>query len=150
MPSWHPPDSDSGSVQDDESIIKVHNDAKTRFSWIWPFGIWTTFSDWLGVSVVFDTSCPSRDDPLKEYSMLFPSKLNTQEFNVCAMKKYWPVHLSWNTRRRHQSFSASTQPSQTWHAQPKRTGEKQTHFPCDYLCNLFIFILLCTLSLLQK
>ncbi len=28
MPSWHPPDSDSGSVQDDESIIKVHNDAK--------------------------------------------------------------------------------------------------------------------------
>ena len=42
MPSWHPPDSDSVSVQDDESIIKVHNDAKTRFSWIWPFGIWTT------------------------------------------------------------------------------------------------------------
>ena len=41
MPSWHPPDSDSGSVRDDESIIKVHNDAKTRFSWIWPFGIWT-------------------------------------------------------------------------------------------------------------
>ena len=32
MPSWHPPDSDSGSVQDDESIIKVHNDAKPRFS----------------------------------------------------------------------------------------------------------------------
>ena len=28
MPSWHPPDSDSVSVQDDESIIKVHNDAK--------------------------------------------------------------------------------------------------------------------------
>ena len=41
MPSWHPPDSDSGSVQDNESIIKVHNDAKTRFSWIWPFDIWT-------------------------------------------------------------------------------------------------------------
>ena len=41
MRSWHPPDSDSGSVQYDESIIKVHNDAKTRFSWIWPFGIWT-------------------------------------------------------------------------------------------------------------
>ena len=41
MPSWHPPDSDSGMVQDDESIIKVHNIAKTRFSWIWPFGIWT-------------------------------------------------------------------------------------------------------------
>ena len=30
MPSWHPPDSDSGSVQDDESIIKVCNYAKTR------------------------------------------------------------------------------------------------------------------------
>ena len=42
MPSWHPPDSDSGMIQDDESIIKVHNNAKSRFSWIWPFGIWTT------------------------------------------------------------------------------------------------------------
>ena len=41
MPSWHPPDSDSGMVQDDESTIKVHNNAKTRFSWIWPFAIWT-------------------------------------------------------------------------------------------------------------
>ena len=41
MPSWHPPDSDSGMVQDDESTIKFHNNAKTRFSWIWPFGIWT-------------------------------------------------------------------------------------------------------------
>ena len=41
VPSWHLPDSDSVSVQDDESIIKVHNDTKTRFSWIWPFGIWT-------------------------------------------------------------------------------------------------------------
>ena len=30
---------------------------------------------------MFDTSfCPSRDDPLKEYSILFPNKLNTQEF----------------------------------------------------------------------
>ena len=28
MPSWHPPNSDSGSVQDDEYIIKVNNDAK--------------------------------------------------------------------------------------------------------------------------
>ena len=41
MPSWHPPDSDSGMVQDDESTIKVHNNAKTRFSWIWPLGSWT-------------------------------------------------------------------------------------------------------------
>ena len=41
MPSWHPPDSDSGMVQDDESTIKVHNNAETRFSWIWPFGSWT-------------------------------------------------------------------------------------------------------------
>ena len=30
--------------------------------------------------MMIGTSCPSRDDPLKEYSMLFPSKLNTQEF----------------------------------------------------------------------
>ena len=45
MPSWHPPNSDSVSIQYDESIIKVHNDAKTRFSWIWPFGIWTNTAD---------------------------------------------------------------------------------------------------------
>ena len=52
------------------------------------------------VIVMFDTSCPSGDDPrLKEYSMLFPNKLNTQEFLFCAMKKYCSVHLSWNTRR---------------------------------------------------
>ncbi len=48
---------------------------------------------------MFGTSCPSRDDPLKEYSILFPNKLNTQEFIYCAMKKYCSVHLSWNTRR---------------------------------------------------
>ena len=58
-----------------------------------------TSSHWLGVSVMFDTSCPSRDDPLKEYSILFPNKLNTQEFLYCAMKKYGSVHLSWNMRR---------------------------------------------------
>ena len=52
------------------------------------------------VSVMFDTSCPSRDDPrLKEYSMLFLNKVNTQEFLFCAMKKYCSVHLSWNMRR---------------------------------------------------
>ena len=45
MPSWHPPDSDSGMVQDDESIVKVHNDAETRFSWIWPFGTWTNMAE---------------------------------------------------------------------------------------------------------
>ena len=39
--------------------------------------------------VMFDTSCPSRDDPrLKEYSMMFPNKLNPQEILLCAMKKY--------------------------------------------------------------
>ena len=49
---------------------------------------------------MFDTSlCPSRDDPLKVYSILFPNKLNTQEFIYCAMKKYCSVRLSWNTRR---------------------------------------------------
>ena len=31
MPSWHPPDSDSGMVQDDETTIKVHNDANACF-----------------------------------------------------------------------------------------------------------------------
>ena len=31
MPSWHPPDSDSGMVQDDESTIKVHNNANACF-----------------------------------------------------------------------------------------------------------------------
>ena len=31
MPSWHPPDCDSGMVQDDESTIKVHNDANACF-----------------------------------------------------------------------------------------------------------------------
>ena len=47
---------------------------------------------------MFDTSlCPSRDDPLKEYSIFFPNKLNTQEFIYCAMKKYCSVRLSWKT-----------------------------------------------------
>ena len=32
MPSWHPPDSGSESVQDDESIINVHNDARKRLA----------------------------------------------------------------------------------------------------------------------
>ena len=31
MPSWHPPDSDSGMVRDDESTITVHNDTNTCF-----------------------------------------------------------------------------------------------------------------------
>ena len=43
--------------------------------------------------------CPSRDDPLKEYSILFSNKLNTHEFLYCAMKKYGSVHLFWNMRR---------------------------------------------------
>ena len=39
---------------------------------------------------MIDTSCsPSRDDPrLKEYTMMFPNKLNLQEFMLCAVKKY--------------------------------------------------------------
>ena len=71
------------------------------FASIWKMSGWlaAAFSDWLGVSAMFDTSCPSRDDPLKEYSILFPNKLNTQELFYCAMKKYWSVHLSWYTRR---------------------------------------------------
>ena len=31
--------------------------------------------------------------------MMFPKKLNPQEFLLFAMKKYWLVHLSWNSRR---------------------------------------------------
>ena len=31
---WHPPDSNSGMVQDDESTINVHNDAKSCLFWI--------------------------------------------------------------------------------------------------------------------
>ncbi len=101
------------------------------------------FSDWLGVSVMFDTSCPSRHDILKEYSVtdsesvwcltrhvphetiywrntrwltlsqcdvwhfvsltrrtedsvLFPSKLNTQEFFSLLWRN---TDLSWNKRR---------------------------------------------------
>ena len=43
---------------------------------------------------MFDTSYPSRDHPrLKEYSMMFPNKLNPQEFLLCAMKKYQSVHV---------------------------------------------------------
>ena len=37
---------------------------------------------------MFDPSCPSRDEALKGYSVLFPSKLNTQEFLFCAMKTH--------------------------------------------------------------
>ena len=67
----------------------------------WKISSWlaVAFSDWFGVSVMFDTSFPSRDDPcLKEYSMMFPNKLNTQEFLLCALNKYWCVSSSWNTR----------------------------------------------------
>ena len=43
---------------------------------------------------MFDTSYRSRDHPrLKEYSMMFPNKLNPQEFLSCAMKKSWSVHV---------------------------------------------------------
>ena len=31
MPSWHPSDSESGMVQDEESTIKVNNDANACF-----------------------------------------------------------------------------------------------------------------------
>ena len=60
------------------------------FSANWKMSSWlaAAFSDWLGVIVMFDTSCPSRNNPrLKEYSMLFQNKRNTQEFFFCAMKK---------------------------------------------------------------
>ena len=45
-------------------------------------------SERFGVSVMFDTSCNARDDPrLKEYSMMFPNKLNPQEFLLCAYEE---------------------------------------------------------------
>ena len=72
MPSWHPPDSDSGSVQDDESIIKVHNDAKTRFSWIWPFGIWTSMPN-------LDTNVDHRNDLNKFYDNITESMSKASE-----------------------------------------------------------------------
>ena len=40
---------------------------------------------------MFDPSCPSRDEALKGYSVLFLSKLNTQEFLFCAMKTHGSV-----------------------------------------------------------
>ncbi len=89
------------------------------------------FSGRLAVSVMIGTSCPSRDDPLKEYSMLFPSKLNTQEFLFFVLWCNTDLSICPGIRdARHQSFSASTQPSQTRHARPKGTdfmGEKHSY-----------------------
>ena len=76
---------------------------------------------------MFDTSCPSRDDPLKEYSILFSNKLNTQEFLYCAMKKYGSVHLSWNMRLSPSIFLCFN--TSISNDRPKITdfmGEKQT------------------------
>ena len=70
------------------------------------------FSDWLRVRVIVATSCPSRDDPLNEYSMLFPNKLNTHDFLFCVMKKHWYATLAIN-------LSLLQQPSQTRHDRPK-------------------------------
>ena len=50
VPSWHPADSDSGLLKDDESTKKVHNDAIACFFWKWSFGIWT-------IAAVFGTIC---------------------------------------------------------------------------------------------
>ena len=104
--------------------------------------------------MMFDTSCPSGDDPrLKEYSMLFPNKLNTQEFLFCAMKKYCSVHLSWNTRRSPLIFSASTQPSQTRHARPKRShfmGENRLIFTSLLKVRQILLTLLTCLGCLRR
>ena len=68
--------------------------------------------------MVFDTgfmSLTRRHIEVKEYSVLFASKPNTQEFPFCVMKDY----CLGIPDARHQSFSASTQSSQTRHAKPK-------------------------------
>ena len=49
---------------------------------------------------MFDTSCYARDDPrLKEYSMMFPNKLNPQEFLLCAYEEIliYPFVLEYAT-----------------------------------------------------
>ena len=54
--------------------------------------------DWLGVSVMFDTSCPSRDDILKWRNTLCCLRANLTHRN--SFYVLWKItDLSWNTRR---------------------------------------------------
>ena len=89
---------------------------------------------------MFDTSCPSRDDPcLKEYSMMFPNKLNPQEFLLCANEEilicpcvleYATLAINLSLLQHTVMMFEMTQSSQPRHARPKRTEflrEKQTH-----------------------
>ena len=89
------------------------------------------FGDWLGVSVMFDPSCPSRDDILKSIEgILGPISEQIKHTGIHFLCYEDTLICPGIRDDRHQSFSASTQPSQTRHARPKRTdfmGEKQTH-----------------------
>ena len=74
-----------------------------------------------------ETSCPSRDDTEGILLVVSEQTRHTGIPFLC----YEDTRIRPGIRdARHQSFSASTQPSQTRHARPKRTdfmGEKQTH-----------------------
>ena len=74
-----------------------------------------------------DTSCPSRDDTEGILGVVSEQTKHTGIPFLC----YEDILICPGIRdARHQPFSASTQPSQTRHARPKRTdfmGEKQTH-----------------------
>ena len=74
-----------------------------------------------------ETSCPSRDDTEGVLLVVSEQTKHTGIPFLC----YEDLLISSGIRdARHQFFSASTQPSQTRHARPKRTdfmGEKQTH-----------------------
>ena len=56
MPSWHPPDSDSGMVQDDESTKKVHNNANACF-----FRIPLDYTNKVEIQCVQDGCKPGHD-----------------------------------------------------------------------------------------
>ena len=67
---------------------------------------------------------PARDD--RDYSVLFPSKPNTGITFLC----YEDILICPEIRdARHQSFSASTQSSQTRHARPKKMDFMGSYSP---------------------
>ena len=76
-----------------------------------------------------DTSCPSRDDTEGILGVVSEQTKHTGIPFLC----YEDILICAGIRdARHQSFSASTQPSQTRHARTKRTdfmGENHSHSP---------------------
>ena len=80
---------------------------------------------------MFDTSCPSRDDILKEYSVPVSKQTKHTGITFLCYEDIGLLICSGIRDVRHQSFSASTQSSQTRHARPKKTdfmGEKRLIF----------------------